>query len=284
MTPYVRFAMHDTINKRWKLSRSIWDYEIIYIAEGSMIIETESNRYVAKKDDIVFLRPDVHHVLRSGSDSTSQPHVHFDFFKDELSEKIPVSLKTKKNMSAEEKSYFRHDDLHAMGVDFPVVMSLHDHIVIRTLLYRIIDEYRLKMIDSEAYMAALLTEMIITIRRSYNASKSDISFAHITAFEKIKRYILDNIDRAVSVDELSRFIFLSKYHFIRVFTEHFNETPHRYITRLRVERAKELLLYDNSLTVFDVAAKMDFDSQQTFSAWFKKNVGVSPLKYRQSAK
>ncbi len=282
MMPYVRFSMHDTINKKWKLSRSIWDYEIIYIAEGSMIIEIDTNQYLAQKDDIIFLRPDVHHVLRSGSDSTCQPHVHFDFFKDELSERIPVSLKNKENMSDDEKTWFRHDDLQLLGTDFPVVMSLHDHITIRNLLYRIIDEYRLKMLDSEAYLSALLTEMIITIRRSYNASKSGISVEHIMAFGNIRNYILDNIDRNVSVDELSRFTFLSKYHFIRVFTEHFNETPHRYITRLRVERAKELLLYDNSLTVFDIASKMDFDSQQTFSAWFKKNVGVSPLQYRKS--
>lgn len=281
MSPYVRFAMHDTINRQWKLSRSIWDYELIYIADGSMSVEIGDNKYVAEAGDIIFLRPNVHHVLKSCSDSTSQPHVHFDFIKDDLSEKIPVSLKLKKRMSEEEKTYFRHDDLAAIGADFPVVMSLHDHMNVRNLLYRIIDEYRLKMPYAEDYMSALMSEMLVTIMRSYNFSKSELSREHITAFDNIRRYILDNIDRNITVDELAKFTYLSKYHFIRVFTEHFADTPHKYITRLRVERAKELLLYDNSLTVLDVATKMDFDSQQTFSAWFKKNCGQSPMQYRK---
>ncbi len=281
MRPYVRFAMHDTINKNWHLSRAIWDYEIIYIADGSMIVEVEKNKYVAKQGDIIFLRPDVHHILKSGSDSTQQPHVHFDFYEDDMSPIIPVSLKPKKNMTPEEKRFFRNDDLAAIGADFPTVMSLHDHVTVRNLLYRIIDEFRLKMPYSQSYMQALLLEMIVTIQRSYTASKQGLSREHIIAFDRIKKYIRDNVDRNISVDELAGLTFLSKYHFIRVFTAHFEATPHKYITTLRVERAKELLLYDSFLTVGDVAAKMDFDSQQTFSAWFKKNTSLSPLDYRR---
>ena len=34
--PYVRLAMHDVIDKKWIVSRSIWDYETIYIADVTM--------------------------------------------------------------------------------------------------------------------------------------------------------------------------------------------------------------------------------------------------------
>lgn len=280
--PYVRFAMHDTINREWYVSRAIWDYEIIYIADGSMIVETEQHRYVANTGDIIFLRPGTHHVLRSGSDLTVQPHVHFDFFKDELSERILVSLKQKSAMTAEEKTFFRHDDLAGLGADFPVVMTLHESGTIRDLLYKIIDEYRLKMPSYEAYMSTLMTQIIITIQRSYKTATSEFSRKYAATFEIIKRYILDNIDRNITIDELAELAFLSKYYFSRCFAEYFSESPHKYMTRLRIGRAKELLAYNNALTVADIAEKMNFDSPQTFSSWFKKSTGQSPLHYRQS--
>lgn len=282
--PYVRFCMRDTIDRKWKLSRSIWDYELIYIAEGSMVVVCDGEQGVANVGDIIFLRPDVPHVLYSGSEVTSQPHVHFDFFKDELSEIIPVSLKNKCDMSEKEKTYFRKDDLAAIGMDFPTILKLHDPVTIRNILYRIIDEYRLKLPMSETYMSALMTELLISVRRSYTAAQAEFRHEHLVAFDNIQRYILDNVDRNVTVEELAQFAYLSKYHFIRVFTEYFGATPHKFITRLRTERAKELIIYDNSLSLTEIAEKMDFDSAQTFSCWFKKNVGVAPSEYRQSGK
>lgn len=282
--PYVRFCMQDTIDRKWRLSRSIWDYELIYIADGSMVVECNGKQSIANVGDIVFLRPDVPHVLTSGSEVTSQPHVHFDFFRDELSPVIPVSLKNKRDMTAEEKTYFRRDDLAALGMDFPTILHLHDPATIRNILYRIIDEYRLKLPMSETYMSALMTEMLVSVQRSYTAAKAEFRHEHLIAFDNVQRYILDNIDRNVTVEELAEFAYLSKYHFIRVFTEYFGATPHKFITRLRTERAKELIIYDNSLSLSDIAEKMNFDSAQTFSGWFKKNVGIAPSEYRERQK
>lgn len=280
INPYVRLAMRDVIDKKWIVSRSIWDYEIIYIAEGEMNVLTNGVNYTAEAGDIVFLRPYKSHILTSKCDVTSQPHVHFDLFKDGLSETIPVSLKRRSKMSEEERTFFRTDNLKALGFDFPPVMRLHNHLAIKDLLYKIIDEYHMKLSDYETYLSALMCQLLIVIRRSYEISKLDIRQEHLTAFENVQRYVLDNIDRNITVDELAKFTYLSKFHFIRVFTGHFGDTPHRYITKLRVERAKELLLYDDSLSISEIAVRLNFDSQQTFSYWFKKNVGVSPINYK----
>lgn len=285
INPYVRLAMQDVIDKKWIVSRSIWDYEIIYIAEGEMNVFINNENRVAKAGDIIFLRPYKSHTLTSNCDVTSQPHVHFDLFKDELSEMIPVSLKRRVKMSDTEKAWFRTDNLKALDLDLPVVMRLHNHLAIKDLLYKIIDEYHMKLSNYETYLSALMSQLLIVIQRSYAISKLDLRQEHLAAFENVQRYVLDNIDRNITIDELAKFTYLSKYHFIRVFTEHFGDTPHKYVTKLRVERAKELLLYDESLSVSDVAVKLNFDSQQTFSYWFKKNVGISPKSYKtQKAK
>jgi AraC-like DNA-binding protein len=72
---------------------------------------------------------------------------------------------------------------------------------------------------------------------------------------------------------------VSPYHFLRAFTAAYGETPGRYLTRRRVERAKTLLCSAN-LTVTEICHLVGFSSVGTFSARFKEVVGVSPSAYR----
>jgi AraC-like DNA-binding protein len=72
---------------------------------------------------------------------------------------------------------------------------------------------------------------------------------------------------------------VSKYHFIRCFEEAYGETPMRYLTRRRIERAQDLLRGAN-LTVTEVCMAVGFTSLGSFSAKFTRIVGVSPVAYR----
>lgn len=278
--PYVRLAMHDKIDTKWILSRSIWDYEIIYIEKGEMNIFTNNVNHVAKQGDIVFLKPYKSHILTNKTSTLIQPHVHFDLFKDEYSSLIPVSLKRRSKMSEEERKWFRKDDLKSLNLDLPVVMHLPNHVAIKNLLFKIIDEYRMKLPNYENYLSSLMSVLLMSIIRSYSFIKLDLRKENIYAFENVQRYILDNIERNITVEELADLTYLSKFHFIRVFTKQFGCTPHQYITQLRVERAKEALLYSKSLSISEISSRLNFDSPQTFSLWFKKNVGLSPKDFK----
>ncbi|WP_331769904.1 helix-turn-helix transcriptional regulator (plasmid) [Embleya sp. NBC_00888] len=74
---------------------------------------------------------------------------------------------------------------------------------------------------------------------------------------------------------------LSVYHFIRVFRESTGETPHRFLTRLRIERARQLLA-DNTLTIGQIAERCGFASPGALSAAFLSRVGVRPSVYRNT--
>ena len=74
----------------------------------------------------------------------------------------------------------------------------------------------------------------------------------------------------------------SLFHFVRAFREVYGETPGRYLSRRRVERAKELLRSAN-LTVTEVCLQVGFASLGSFSARFREVVGVSPSAYRVEA-
>ena len=74
----------------------------------------------------------------------------------------------------------------------------------------------------------------------------------------------------------------SREHFIRAFRTAYGETPGRYRTRRRVERACELLRSAN-LTVTEICHLVGFTSLGTFSARFAEITGMSPTAYRRQA-
>ncbi|KOG91798.1 AraC family transcriptional regulator [Streptomyces varsoviensis] len=75
---------------------------------------------------------------------------------------------------------------------------------------------------------------------------------------------------------------LSVYHFVRVFREDTGETPHRFLTRLRIERARRLL-DTTGLTIERIAERCGFAGPGGLSSAFLAHVGVRPSVYRQIA-
>jgi AraC-like DNA-binding protein len=83
----------------------------------------------------------------------------------------------------------------------------------------------------------------------------------------------------LSLDDLARQAALSPFHFLRLFRRAFGETPHRYLTRVRIEAAKRLLLADAPVT--DVCLDVGFQSLGSFSALFARRVGAPPSAFRR---
>jgi AraC-like DNA-binding protein len=93
----------------------------------------------------------------------------------------------------------------------------------------------------------------------------------------------DHIDRqyrtALDLDQLADVAAVSKFHFVRSFEATYGETPIRYLTRRRIERAQDLLRTAN-LTVTEVCMLVGFTSLGSFSSRFAQLVGESPTAYR----
>jgi AraC-like DNA-binding protein len=93
----------------------------------------------------------------------------------------------------------------------------------------------------------------------------------------------DHVDRhyaqPLDLAALAAVAGMSKYHFVRTFEATYRETPMRYLTRRRIERAQDLLRGVN-LTVTEICMMVGYTSLGSFSSRFAELVGESPTAYR----
>jgi AraC-like DNA-binding protein len=76
---------------------------------------------------------------------------------------------------------------------------------------------------------------------------------------------------------------LSPFYFHRLFADAFAETPHKFVTRLRIEHAKRLLLAGNH-SVTDVCFDAGYESLGSFSTRFHSLTGLSPAAFRRESR
>ena len=102
------------------------------------------------------------------------------------------------------------------------------------------------------------------------------------ALQRTRELIDSHYAQPLDLDELARTANFSRYHFLRAFRRLFHATPHEYLTRKRIERAKELLAR-SEFTVTEICFEVGFESLGSFSTLFHKVVGWSPSIYRARA-
>ena len=119
--------------------------------------------------------------------------------------------------------------------------------------------------------------------------KADVEKRNTPDLETLQRlgrareFIDHCYDHPLSLDQISEKACFSRYHFLRLFRQVFNKTPHQYLIERRIEKAKELLS-SNDLRVTDVCFEVGFQSLGSFSSLFHKYVGHAPIAYREKAR
>jgi len=98
---------------------------------------------------------------------------------------------------------------------------------------------------------------------------------------RITTHVNANLDAALRVEDLARLARLSQSYFSRAFSSSFGCPPHRFITRCRVERAKELMLRTD-VSLLQIAIECGFGDQAHFSRTFLRFVGISPARWRRA--
>ena len=88
-------------------------------------------------------------------------------------------------------------------------------------------------------------------------------------------------DRDISLDEVSREVNISPYYFSKLFKDSTEQNFIEYLTNLRMDKAKELLLTTDS-SMKEICSMVGYADPNYFSRTFKKNIGVTPTEYKEN--
>ncbi|PQJ61745.1 helix-turn-helix domain-containing protein [Photobacterium angustum] len=95
----------------------------------------------------------------------------------------------------------------------------------------------------------------------------------------IDSYIQQNIQKKISVADLSSIAFLAQSQFYVLFRKQMGITPHQYVLRKRLELARQLIA-ETQKPLSEVAQLCGFSSQSSFSQAFRRLYGTSPIRYQ----
>lgn len=130
-------------------------------------------------------------------------------------------------------------------------------------------------IDEIAYwLSGILTRFTDQVFNLANIKHADVIYRAVD-------YIRKNYMKKITLEDISAEVFLSPAYFSRVFKEETGDNYNIFVNKIRVEAARKLLL-NEQIPLSDVSTLVGFDGQSYFSKVFKKLVGVSPGRFRES--
>ena len=148
------------------------------------------------------------------------------------------------------------------------------------------DIYDNSGVDESEIFYSMISKMF-DCRQSVEMEIESLGFRKRATREEIYRrlnkayeFLFYSPCRNISIGEIARESALSKYYLIRLFKKVYNVTPIEMHSRLRINKAKELLL-DPLKNITDICCEVGYSSIGTFSLLFKKQTGLSPAKYRK---
>lgn len=145
--------------------------------------------------------------------------------------------------------------------------------------------YLLKPIDTddvEAVTKKLQKALINLSKPKETNTDADVILPGETdeLWRKIQTYIEENYQKKLNVQDICSYFYISQRVFFKTFKRNTDETFIEYLTRVRINRAKELLL-TTSKTLPEIADAVGIGDYYYFSKIFKKVTGTAPLKFRK---
>lgn len=170
-------------------------------------------------------------------------------------------------------------------IKFIITSGFSDFTYAKSAIQLQVSEYLLKPIDPDELKEALsnLKNKFQLEQSTYedifNTTTTHKSSAQIA--EILKEYIVHNYMVDINLNLIANNMNYSSSYLTKIFFQHYNTTPSKYMIALRMQKAQQLLLHYPEMSIRQVGEQIGYHDQGYFSRIFKKQVGVSPFDYRE---
>lgn len=232
-------------NKTINYNATLFSYELVYYFSGNIDIKYNGTRMNCTEDSLVYLPKgaDNHEYFVNVNDDGAYIDIYFN-----ASEPMPTDAIIIKNIP-ELKNHF-------------------------TKIYNIWVSKR------SGYYLECMSELIEIIKKIKNHNKKYFSKSQFDKIAASCNYMMENFrNHDFDYNEMCNKSGLSYSYFKELFISKYKMSPVKYLTHLKIEYAKELLII-GKFTMSEIAERCGFENAYYFSTVFKKHVGISPKQYK----
>ena len=228
------------------------DYQLIYVAYGTLTIHDNGKKYNLTSGDICLFRPNEPQIYTINGEKTT--HYWILFTGSEVEKLLSFFKERSYHIGVfPEFEHFCHSLWSGLQNEEEMAELLLDGELI-SIIARI-----MKLISQEGKKNNELSKL-------YNAIQIMKSECHIRHSNK----------------ELSTLCGISEFYFIRLFKKSFGVSPQEYYAELIIDKSSHLLI-NTDYSISEIAKLCGFEDALYFSRMFKKHMGISPLAYRKNS-
>lgn len=227
-------------------------YELIYVDQGYLESRIDDTCFPLHSGDLVIYSPHQQHIQKVNNKKCAYLTIVFNMHICDDSKLL-------------NRVFHLNDDLRDL-LDKLSLTSNKQNIYDKTL------------------MLCYLQELIIHLLRDSQTENKTLNTMKYQddLFKQIIKYIDDNITSPLTVEDVTQKFSISRSTLQTLFKTHTNKTPKHYITVLKLNLSKKLLL-ENKYTVTEIAYMLGFSSIHYFSRAFKQQFNLTPSEYTKHA-
>lgn len=117
------------------------------------------------------------------------------------------------------------------------------------------------------------------IRRWPHLAPREIGTLPLSRLRRVTDHIREHLDQDLTLAQLGAVVYMSPFHFARLFQRSTGLPPHRFVVRARIDRAAALLA-EPEPPIAQISRVVGFRTPSHFSTVFRRLMGVTPHEYR----
>jgi AraC-like DNA-binding protein len=246
----------------WTLpKRTISNNELVYVLKGKGNFTINKKKSKVRPGDFLMLLPKIPHSAHTiASDPFQLIYIHFDLFLNQ------------------NRKYRLRDQIWSEVQHIPRGLNIEENLI------EIVNEFENNSWGSKTVISACMLQVITKVYRlKHNFSLSPAKLKLMNKIKPALDYLYEHFKEECNISYLAKIVHLHPFYLTRIFKHAMGMTPHLFLRKLRIQKAKMLIL-NTDLSFTQIAEYVGFNSIHHFSRAFKQLERITPSQYLQSIK